>query len=248
MSQIPKNPTDSKNSSIVSSVAAAPARIKLIILIVLAVAFTIAFPIICNSTGRGFGTAVGTAVGTFQAVTEDMPAAYEQGVNDGLSAKDTRTEMQEKLQAVGKLDVLAATAQLTDFHEVGNKFAALYQLGADVIFSVDITKAKVLVGGNDLEIVLPKPEVEINIDSTKTRLEDYWQNWLFNGSTEQGINAYINSMKMIQGDAKKTLAEYQTLEAQAEESARRQVLLLAGFIAAPDVNITVHFEDMGGES
>ena len=248
MSQKPKKRTDSRASSVVSNVAAIPTRIKLIILIVLAVAFTIAFPIICSSTGKGFGTAVGTAVGTFHAVTEDMPAAYQQGVNDGLSATDIRTEMQEKLQEVGKLDVLAATAQLTDFHEVGNKFAALYRLGADVIFSVDITKAKVLVGETDLEIILPEPEVEINIDSTKTRLEDYWQHWLINGSTEQGINAYINSMKMIQGDAKKTLAEYEALEKQAEESARTQVLLLARFIAAPDINLSVDFEDMGGES
>ena len=222
-----------------------PKRVKLIILVAVIILFTFAFPIICNSIGNRFGQTVGTAVGSFQALTEDAPAAYAQGKADGLSAADTKVVIKNQIQEVGKLDVLAATAKLTDKHEYGDKYTALYQLGADVIFSVDLSKARVLSDETNIMIMIPLPEGKMNIDSTKTRLIDYVGKVLFNGKTEDGIDAYVNSLKQIQENATEQIDDYEYLLSQAKESAKSQVLSLARMASAGVTNITVAFEVEG---
>ncbi len=225
-----------------------PFRTKLIILAVAAVAFSFAFPIISSIAGKNAGTTVGAAIGSFQAVTEDMPAAYNQGKEDGLSAVDTRTEIKGRLQEIGKLDVLAANAKIHDFNQVGNKYAALYELGADVIFSVDLTQADILAGDGNIEIRLPKPVVEINIDSTRTRLVAVRQRGLFNGTTEDGITEYINSISQLQDNAKESLDNYEQLQEKAETAARAQVIKFSSLVAEKDTKIEVRFEETAGDN
>ena len=225
-----------------------PARTKLMILAGIAVIFTFAFPIISSIAGNRFGTAVGVAVGSFHAVTEDIPAAYSDGKRDGLSAEDTRGVIGNQIHEVGRLDVLAANARLIDKHEVGKKYRALYELGADVIFSVDVTKAKVLTGENTVEIILPKPEAVMNIDSTRTRLLTYSQRPIFDGSSKDGIDAILNTMKQTQGNAPDVLEGYAELAGQAEESARQQITMLVKMIVGDDVRVTVRFEEKAGEN
>ena len=170
---------------------------KILIAAVIAIAFTLFFPIVSSISGRRFGSSVGVAVGSFHAITEDMPAAYHQGIEDGLSAEDVRTDIGVRLREIGKLNVLAANAELSDIHKVGDTYAAIYTLGADVVFSVDLTEAEVFTNSGEKELIirLPRPVAQINIDSTRTRLEDEWSRILFDGKTEHGIEEYINSMK-----------------------------------------------------
>ena len=218
-------------------------KAKLIIIAAVAVLFAFLFPLICSITGRGFGTTVGTAVGTFHAVTEDMPKAYNEGKSDGLSATDTQAVVNQ-IKEVGKLDVLAATAKITDVLKDGDKYAALYEMGADVVFSIDISQAELRFGENVVEVVLPMPEVEINLDSTKTRLVDDWKRLLFDGSTKDGIDAYINSLKQIRSKIKEKIDNYAYLEKRAADSAEQQIKELAQFLVEPGVSIDVRFRDM----
>ena len=223
-------------------------RTKLIILAVIAVAFSFAFPIISNIAGKTFGNTVGAAVGSFQAVTVDMPEAYNQGKEDGLSATDTQTELRGRLQEIGKLDVLAANAKIHNVNKVGDKYAALYEFGADVIFSVDLSKAQVLTGDGSIEIRLPKPVVEINIDSTRTKLVAVRQRGWFNGTTEDGLTEYLNSINQLQDNAQETLENYDWLENRAEQSAREQVVMLTRFVAEKGSKIEVRFEETAGDN
>ncbi len=222
-------------------------RTKLVIIVIVAVLFTVSFPIICNLTGSNFGNTVGTAVGSFYAVTKDMPEAYSQGVGDGLSARDVQVELRDKVKQVGKLVVLAGNVTLTDLHKVGEKYAALYSLGADVMFSVDLSKASVFIGDSQTIIKVPRPEVVLNIDSTKTRLEADWQRLWFNGSSEDGITAFMNSMKNIQNEAEKSIQGYDTLEKQAEAATVRQVTMLAEMMIGDGNSVEVQFMGKGGE-
>lgn len=222
-------------------------RTKITILAVAAVVFTFAFPIISNILGKNFGNVVGSAVGSFQAVTVDMPEAYNQGKEDGLSAADTRTEIQNRLQEIGKLDVLAANATIHNLNKVGDKYSALYEFGADVIFSVDLSKATVLTGDSSIEIKLPKPVMEMNIDSTRTKLLAAWQRGWFAGTTEDGLTAYLNSFDQIQNNAPETLENYEWLMERAENSAREQIIMLTGFVAEKGKQIEVRFEETAGD-
>ena len=220
-------------------------KTKLIIIASIAVLFTVLFPIICSVIGGGFGTAVGTAVGSFHAVTEDIPKAYAEGKAEGLSAEDTEVGI-NKVKEVGKLDVLAANAKMTDVHKVGNKYAALLEMGADVIFSVDVSQASFLSGDNVIVILLPPPEVEINFDSTKTRVVDDWQNWvpLFgNGSTKDGLDAYFNSLNQIKANAKEQIENYDYLEKQASDSAKKQVKELAQMLVEKGTTVEVKIQE-----
>lgn len=221
---------------------------KMITLIVLAVVFIIAFPIISSITGGNVGRVVGTAVGSFQALTEDMPVAYSQGVQAGLNAEDVRLDYQNRIREIGELSVLAANAEITDVLKVGNKYEGLYTFGADVIFTVDITQATVYQAENKLIIKLPEPVGKINIDSTKTRLEDEWQRTLFNGSTENGITAYINSLKNIQNSTEESLKEYDQLKKQAEDSTIKQVAMITEMVVGSDKQVEIEFEGKAGES
>ena len=236
-------------SPVLSFFSSLSPRTKLIILAAAAVLFSFAFPIISNIVGRNAGNTVGAAIGSFQAVTVDMPEAYNQGKEDGLSAADTRTEMQGRLQEVGKLDVLAANAQITDVNKVGDKYSALYQMGADVVFSVDLSKASVYAGDdNKLEIRLPKPQAQINIDSTRTKLVAYRQRGLFNGTTEDGLKEYLNSIQQLQENAEQTLDNYEWLQNRAAEIAEEQVRMLAGFVVEKGSSIEIRFEEKAGEN
>lgn len=212
-------------------------------LAVAVVAFSVAFPVISNIAGKAFGTTVGAAVGSFQALTVDVPEAYNQGKEDGLSAADTRVELQDRLQEVGKLNVLAANAKIHNLNKVGSKYEALYEFGADVIFSVDLSKARVLTGDGRVEILLPKPEVDVNIDSTRTKLVAVRQKGWFNGTTEDGITEYLNSINQIKQNAKDTLDDYDWLQSRAEQSAREQITSLAEFVAESGTRIEVRFID-----
>ncbi len=234
-------------SPVASVFSALSFRTKIIILAVTTVAFSFAFPIISNIAGKSAGTTVGAAVGSFQAVTVDMPEAYSQGKEDGLSAIDTRTELQGRLKEIGKLDVLAANAKIHNVNKVGDKYAALYEFGADVVFSVDLAQARVLSGDGSIEVYLPEPAVEINIDSTRTRLVAVRQRGWFNGTTEDGLTEYLNSINQLQDNAQETLENYEWLQARAKQSASEQVMMLAGFVAEKGSNIEVRFEGKAGE-
>lgn len=239
-----KNP-ERKEHNVIGWFAGIPRGTKLIILCVLALVLIIAFPVVCNRLGTGVGGAVGTAVGSFKAVTEDIPKGYAAGKAVGLSAEDTHAVIGNGVRRIGRLEVLAANTSLADFHKDGEKYAALYLVSADVVFSVDVTKARILFSEqNDIDLILPEPEAAVYIDQNKTDLVAQWQKNFFSGSTEDGMTAYLNSMTKIQQATAESLDGYDALLEQAKKSAEKQIGFLMKSIA-PDIGpdrIHIHFE------
>ena len=171
-----------------------------------------------ENIGDVTGKTVGIAVGSFHGFSEGK-RGREDGKEDGLSASDT----------VANLQVLVSSIKLNDYHKLEEKYAALYLLKGDAVFTVDLSKA-VIDANEDGEvwyIRLPQPEVTVYIDDRYTKKVAEYQRKFFNGSAEDGFNAYINSMSNLESKAKDAIEEDGSLMKCARDSAEKQIKRLA---------------------
>ncbi len=216
-----------KNKKFIISIAVATAIFLIFIFI--------AVPIHRNAeqigeeAGKLSGQAVGTAVGSFKGVTEDYPKGLEDGKAEGLSAKDTKVEMKNSLAEMSNLEVMVASVKLNDYHQVGDEYAALYLMKADVVFTVDFTDVNVDMGSDEqtLYITLKEPEVTVYIDEEATEKALSWQKHFFSGSAEDGFDAYINSMREVETKTKTSVLNDESLMQSARNSAEMQITQLA---------------------
>ena len=107
----------------------------------------------------------------------------------------------------------------------------------EVVFSVDFSKAEI----NGKKILLPLPEGELFIDQSTIEKVSEYQKKIFNGSAEDGFDAYINSMKKIQTTTTETLNNYDTLMESAKESAVKQVESIANSLSTDGVTYSIEF-------
>lgn len=197
-----------------------------------------------DGIGNIAGQATGVAVGSFQGLTQGLQKGADSGRQEGLSAKDTDVRIAASMEDVGNLQVLAASVKLSDFHEQGDKYAALYLLKGDMIFTVDLTRATVAVAEDGaVTIMLPPPESQLYVDETQTNKLDDYQKMLFNGETDAGYDAYLNSMIQIAKKSKEEIGNYDALKQRAKDSAIRQVTLLAGNVLGANKTVRVSFTD-----
>lgn len=224
--------------------------ICLIVVIALCIAFVL-IPLYKNaqsigeSAGEASGKAVGTAVGSYKGATEEFPAGFDDGKKEGLSGKDTKVEMQNSLTEVENLEVLVSSFKINNFHEVADKYAALYLLKAEAVFSVDLSKASVEVSedGNTIFITLPQPDVDIYVDDSQTdKAWSYQKSW-FSGSAEDGFDAYIGSMDNLESNAKETAQNDDGLMQSARDSAERQIQQIANSVCVNGEDVKILWED-----
>ena len=71
--------------------------------------------------------------------------------------------------------MLAANAALTDYHEVGKKYGALYLARCSVVFTVDLNQADITYNEQAISIAIPEPEAEIKIVHSQTEVLAEWQ-------------------------------------------------------------------------
>lgn len=175
--------------------------------------------------GTLYGGLVGTAVGSYNGFTE----GWEKGKENGISAVDTITEMKNSFDEVAKLEVLVSSFKLNDYHEFGNKYAALYLLKADAVFTIDLSKASVDANENGtlLYIRVSQPEVTVYIDDRSVEKMEEYQRKFFNGSAEDGFDAYINSRSNLEVNAQNSIANDENLMRSARNSAEKQIRQLA---------------------
>lgn len=194
--------------------------------------------------GQSTGSQVGKFVGSFEALT-DYREAYAEGKEQGLSAEDTITaeEVANKIKEVERLEVLVASVKLNDIHTVGDDYAALYLLKGDAVFAVDLSKAEITEESDGLHILLPQLEMDLIVDQSKIEKVAEYQKLLFNGSSEDGFDAYLNSMAKIIEESKETLANYDSLKKTAEETAIKQVEQLANSVAVEKRDVIVTFKE-----
>lgn len=196
-----------------------------------------------NAFGTSVGEAVGTAIGSYNGITQDYWEGWDEGKEQGLSADDTEvTDITSIIRGTGKLQILVAKVALDVSHEVGDKYAAIYLLRGEAIFTVDLSGAQI---DNDMNIVMiPQPEVHLDFDESEVEKIAEWQTCFFDGSTEDGYTAYMNSIEQSREHAKESIANYDELIAQAQEAAKKQVQMLVMNMTGKSVSVSFL---MGGQ-
>jgi len=203
-----------------------------------------------DDVGSAIGTVAGESAGLIEGASGALDSAA-QGIKDGktagLSAEDTKTLLRGKMAETGKLEVLMAGVQLENFHTIGEeekkKYAALYLYKAKAVFSVDLSDVQIIWDQEEHSIVLnlPQLEIEVYFDETEEQKVAEYQKKFFEGSANDGFDAYLNSMSEIAKDAPKKLAENENLMNQARSAAIMQVGLLANSICGNEYVIEVKF-------
>lgn len=189
-----------------------------------------------NAVGTSVGKFVGTAVGSYQGYTQDYGEGIKEGKKQGLSAEDTEiTDISRIIRGTGDLQVLVAGVALDNFHEVGKKYAALYSLRGQAIFTVDLEQAT--IDEEQTTVMIPFPKVQFIIDETSVEKIAELKTTLFNGSTEDGYTEYMNSVNKIKEKTEEYIANYDELQIQAQEAAIEQVGMLVKNMTGKNVNI-----------
>lgn len=190
-----------------------------------------------SSIGNTAGKVAGLAAGSFDGVTKGLKEGYDEGKEEGLSAEDTDAEIASKIQMVGRLEVLEAEDQLIDNHEQGNDYKALFVYKVKATFSVNLEDIEVESDANAVTVILPALEVDIAIDENGSEKLAEWQKFFWSGSREDGYIAYMNSMAQMKEKSADEIKKNDYLMEQAEESAKKQVKILAKSICNKKVNV-----------
>lgn len=200
-----------------------------------------------KTLGNKTGGAVGTFTGSFDGVTVGLKEGTEAGRAEGLSANDTKASFKDKMDEVGKLEVLTAGVGIKNLHTVGEKYASIYVIKGNIIFSVDLTKAEFIenTSGNTLTIKLPQPQAELTINEEETVKLAQRQNKVFDGSAKDGYEEYLNTMKKTQSEMKEVIGNYAQLSEQARNSAQTQIGYIARQALLSDREIIFEFMDEG---
>lgn len=193
--------------------------------------------------GETAGRLTGMAKGSLDGVTVGLKEGAIAGREEGLSAKDTVIEMQNTFERVARLEVLVANVSIPAYHEVGKQqYAAMYLFRGHAVFTIDMSEASVSMGNDkELVILLPEPVVDVNIDESETELVAEYQKKFFNGSTDDGFKAYLNSLTLIDSIATDKVANFDTLLALARESAKNQISILTANICGDTCRTTIGF-------
>lgn len=198
-----------------------------------------------NHIGQGTGAMVGKAIGSLEGITTGRAEGKAAGKETGLSAQDTKTDIESEIKEVGNLEVLVASVKIKDFHAIGEdvKYSALYLMKGEVVFSIDLSKAEIQTSEGGLKILLPLPTGELYIDQRQVDKIAEYQEYFFSGSSEDGYNAYINTLKKIQSSSVESLSNYNELIEAAKISAKKQVRQLALTVSLNTQEATVQFKE-----
>ncbi len=192
--------------------------------------------------GSGAGKVTGMAVGSYRGVTDGIESGLTEGKTAGLNAEDVTMEISNTVREVGNLEVLVANVEIPDYHEVGKKYAALYLFRGSAVFSVDLTRASVSkTADGEVIILLPDPTAVVKINDSETELLAEYQRKFFNGSADDGFQAYLNSLRLIDSIALEKVSNYDVLMDMARTSARKQTEMLASGVCVDCRQITVLF-------
>lgn len=198
--------------------------------------------------GEEAGYSAGKFAGSFEAFS-DYDKAYEEGKAEGLSANDITEEVANSIKKLEKLEVLAASVKLYDVHSAGregkNDYKALYLLKGEAVFTVDLSQAEIKKEENTLYIQLPLPEAELTINQEEIEKIAEYQRKFFNGSAEEGFDAYLNSMKKIDTATEETIANYDSMMISAKESAKKQVAQLVSNVTVSQNGTNVEISFLG---
>ena len=194
-----------------------------------------------NNLGTFTGSVVGKAVGSYKGVTEGIEEGANAGKEDGLSAEDTETQIQNSLQGEGKLLVLTANTSIADINKLGKSYEALYVINADINFFVDLTEAKIRKDSEGIHVIVPEPQLDLMLNMDKTEVLYEKQKFTISKKDQDGIDSYLNSLAEIVSNAKAGITNYDFLMDQAKRTAESKVQLLVESLSLEDLPCFVEF-------
>ena len=174
-------------------------------------------------------------------IFEAMIKGYDAGKNEGLSAKDTEQVMKNTIEEMGKLEVLVANVKIPEYHSVAKKYEAMYLFRGSAVFTVDLSKAKFNVDDSKVLVLIPKPTAEVKIDNKETERIKSRSALFFNGSTEEGLEAYLNTLKAVDQVSTDRISNFSELNEMAKEAAKSQLKEIIENISGNEKEITFSF-------
>ena len=177
-----------------------------------------------------------------ETVFDAIVKGYNAGKKEALSAKDTELQMKNTVDEIGKLEVLVANVKIPEYHSVGQKYAAMYLFRGSAVFTVDLTKANIIVNSADIQVLLPKPECELRIDHKETERIKSTSALFFNGSAEDGLETYLHKiLNEVKQNSTKTISNYLELSEMAKQNAKLQLEEIIENICGDGTEITFRF-------
>lgn len=200
-----------------------------------------------KSLGTGLGDMtgeiVGKVLGSFDGITTGIEQGSKDGKEEGLSAKDTKSDIKNSFTEVGNLEVLEAGIKLKDVNTLGDDYAALFLLKGVAIYKIDLTDAEINeTSSESIEVLLPDVLVDIYIDESATEKLAEYQKHSWSGSAQDGFQEYMNTRTAMDESVKETMENYDVLIKTAEDSAIKQVGILAKSATGNRKEITVKFK------
>ena len=196
-----------------------------------------------TSIGSFSGKVVGTAIGSAKGITTGASEGAKAGAEEGLSAKDTTVDIKSAVTSIGKLEVMDAEVTMVNDHKIGNTYRSLYLISGNIVFTVDFHKADVTFSqdGSEVYIRIPRPEPELYVDFNSTKQLAESQKFSLSVDAEDGLKAYLNSWKKTMESFDQAIDNYEDLVTAAEETAKKQVVLLVSNLSGADRTIKVEF-------
>ena len=196
------------------------------------------------SVGDKTGTLVGNVIGSFDGITTGLAKGAEDGKTEGLSAKDTKTEIKNSFSEIGNLEVLEAGVKLRDVNTLGDDYAALFLLKGVAIYSVNLKDVEINdIDTNTVEVLLPAVNVEVYIDESATEKLAEYQKHSWSGSAKDGFVEYMNSRSVMDQSVKETMENYSAMTEAAQSSAIKQIEIIAKAATGNKKEVVVSFKE-----
>ena len=196
------------------------------------------------SVGQTNGKIVGTAIGSAKGITVGTQKGKDAGEQAGLSAEDTSTDIKGSMEALGRLEVLAAGVSLKNLNKIGDSYTGLCLIHGNALFSVNLAEAELSFSQDrkDVYITIPEPDLEVYLDQNSAEVLAESKKISLTVTAEDGLIAYLNSMTQTVEKVKETMVNYDSLFANAKEAAQKQVQQLAATICGDNYIVHVQFK------
>ncbi len=196
------------------------------------------------SIGDKTGAVVGNVIGSFDGITTGLSKGAADGKEEGLSAKDTKSEIRNRFSEIGNLEVLEAGVKLKNVNTLGDDYAALFLLKGVAVYSVNLKDIEINdIDADTLEILLPEITVEVYIDERDTEKLAEYQKRSWTGSAEDGFVEYMNTRSATDQSVRETMEDDAALTEAAEDAAIKQVALIAKAATGNKKEVIVGFKE-----
>lgn len=213
--------------------------------LIAAAAFIVAVLFACFSvyqTGMNVGAAMGTAVGSAVGSKNGLNTGIADGRKAGLSAVETTAVLEEKMEAAGRLQVLAAGVTLNNAQKVGTAYNAIEILKGDLVFTVDLQNATVSVNDTQAVILIETPQVQFYLDELESEKIMEVSKFSLITNAEDGVTAFLNSRIATVKSVEENIQGYKTLMDSAKEAAIAQTKSLAEAACGGSKTVVVGFK------